>query len=338
MVQTALNRAGPAQDIETLLREELEVADRAMLNTRPILRHLLRNDDHSIFSDEVIARVRGMLHDVARQLVFALSEAAGAEATGTGAAGSQAAGHAEPQAGALEAGEELAGAFMDSPPMLGHVHALAIEWQLTQRLQTRLALDPVLSPLVQELISSNDPGTAATGMAMLAAQARFGQNQRRMELPLGELPGDLFHQALLTMRAHAADHAEAEGHAAAAEEVLRQRYEERRTRLGLTERLITALRGEAARALSIENAGIALFLTALAIGSGQDRDDVVMTTTESQPARLALSLSACGLKADAVASQFVALHPDISLPEEFGALRPDQAAALLAQAADDAGR
>lgn len=319
MVQTALHRASPAQDIEALLREELEVADRAMANTRPILRHLLRNDDHSIFSDEVIARVRGMLHDMARQLVIAVAEAAG---------------QPDPQVWAQDAGDELIAAFMDSPSLLGHVHALAIEWQLTQRLQTRIALDPVLSPLVQEMIASSDPGTAATAMALLAAQARFGQSQRRMELPLTELPGDLFHQALLTMRACLADHAATEAHAEKASDTLRQRYEERRSRLGLTERLITALRGEAARALSIENAGIALFLTALAIGSGQDRDATVMITTESQAARLALSLVASGLKADAVAAQFLALHPDFDLPEELEHLRPDQAAAMLSQAAD----
>lgn len=329
MVQTAPKGAAAPQDIEHLLRTELEAADTAFANTRPILRHLLRNDDHSIFSDQIVARVRGMLHDVARQLVVALAEAGDER---------------DPQAGAHEAAEELAGAFMENPAMLGHAHALAIEWQLTERLQTRLSLDPVLSPLVQEMISSGDPATSSSAMALLAAQARFGQSQRRMELPATELPGDLFHAALMTMHAHAADfsgdHAadHAESNAAKAEDALRKRYEERRSRLGLTERLITALRGDAARALSIEHAGVALFLTALAIGSGQDRDQVIMTTTETQTARLALSLAACGLKADAVAAQFLALHPDVDLPQGIEALLPDRAAAILSQAGEAAGR
>ena len=149
MVQTAPKAAAAPQDIEHLLSNELEAADAAFANTRPILRHLLRNDDHSIFSDQIVARVRGMLHDIARQLVVALRESGGER---------------DPQAGAHEAAEELAGAFMENPALLGHAHALAIEWQLTERLQTRLSLDPVLSPLVQEMISSGDPATSASAM------------------------------------------------------------------------------------------------------------------------------------------------------------------------------
>ena len=317
MVQTALHAASSAHDIEQLLQTELTAADAAMANTRPIMRHLLRNDDHSIFSDEIVARVRGLLRDIARQIVIALGEAAG---------------EADPQAWAHEASDELAAAFIDNPALLGHAHALAIEWQLCERLQTRLALDPVLPPLVQSLVASGDDEAAATAMAFIAAQARFGQNLRRMELPVTELPADLFRLVLTTMNAHLADSVEAGAHAASAEAALRLRHEERRSRFGLIERLITGLQGDAVRALSIEHAGISLFLTGLAIGSGQDRDTVALTTTESQLSRLALSLAACGLKADAVAAQFLALHPDITLPEGLDALRPDRAAAILSLA------
>ena len=61
-------------------------------------------------------------------------------------------------------------------------------------------IDPVLTGLVQELIASQDSGVSALAMQALAAQSRFVQSQRRMELPLGELPGDLFHKALLLMQ------------------------------------------------------------------------------------------------------------------------------------------
>lgn len=60
--------------IEALLREELFRADEAIVHQGPILRYLLRNDDSSIFSDDVIARVRGMVDDIARQLIDALDE------------------------------------------------------------------------------------------------------------------------------------------------------------------------------------------------------------------------------------------------------------------------
>ena len=320
MVQTALDGAAAANEIESVLRAELDGADRAMANTRPILRHLLRNDDHSIFSDEVIARVRGLIGSVAEQLVLAISEAAD---------------RPDPRAIDQEAVEHLFATLLDNPAMVAHAHALAVEWQLTERLQGRLALDPVLSPLLQSMIASGDATTSAMAMALLAAQARFTQSQRRMELPLGELPPDLFYAALVTLRVHSADDPGAEPHAARAEEALRMRYEERRSRLGLIERLITALRGEAERALSLEEAGVAIFLTALSVGSGHGRDAAVLTTSESQAARLALALTACGLKADAVAAQFLALHPAIGLPAGMAALRPDRAAAILADAGEN---
>ena len=53
--------ASPADTVETVLREELAHGD-AMLGTiTPILRHLLANDDHSVFGDEIVARVRAMI-------------------------------------------------------------------------------------------------------------------------------------------------------------------------------------------------------------------------------------------------------------------------------------
>lgn len=323
MVQTAQDDAAAAEAIEATLQGELRLADAAMANTRPILRHLLLNDDHSIFGDEVIARVRGLLQDVARQLVVSLAEAAEER---------------DAQAWAHEESGELAGAFLESPVMVAHAHALAVEWQLTERLQARAALDPVLSPLLQAVIASNDASLSAMAMALLASQARFTQHSRRMELPLAELPRDLFHHVLMTMRAYVGDGPADQAIAERADEALRQHYEERKSRLGLIERLITALRGEAERALSLENAGVAIFLTALAIGSGQDRDAATLCTAESQAARLALSLSACGLKADVVAAQFVTLHPDLNLPDGMHALRPDRAAAILSFAGGDADR
>lgn len=319
MVQTALDGAAAANDIELLLRAELATADRALANTRPILRHLLCNDDHSIFSDEVIARVRGLIGSVAEQLVRAVAEAAE---------------RPDPHVLDEEAFDHLFATLLDNQAMAAHAHALAVEWQLTERLQARLALDPVLSPLLQAMVASSDAGTSALAMSFLAAQARFTQAQRRMELPVTELPPDLFYAAMVTMRVQAADDPASAPYAARAEEAVRLRYEERRSRLGLIERLITALKGEAQQALSLEQAGVAIFLTGLAIGSGQDRDSATMTTSESQVPRLALALAACGLKADAIAVQFLALHPETSLPAGIAALRPDRAAAILAESGE----
>ncbi|MDP3906037.1 hypothetical protein [Novosphingobium sp.] len=299
--------------VEAALREDLAHGDALIGTIAPILRHLLANDDHSLFSDEIIARVRGMMHDVARQLLDALGAAAGQP-------------DARDHPG--DAYDAMVYGFISDPAFLAHTHALALEWQLTERLQARLALDPVLSPLVQALVASADGATGATAMALLAAQARFVQNQRRMQLPLSELPADLLHAALQALRTHQGAE---EVHRVAAETAVRVQYDESRSRLGLIARLIAGMGGGATAALSITHAGAAMFLSALSLASGQSRDTAVLSTNEGQLARLALALRASGLKPQAVEEQFVSLHPEVSLPEGFEVLGADRAAALLAR-------
>lgn len=309
-VTLAPSPVGPS--VEDVLREELNHGD-AMLGTiAPILRHLLTNDDHSLFSDEIVARVRGMMDHLARQLLDALDEA-GAETSDRN--------HGDDVVGRVMA--EL----VERSALLTHVHALAIEFHLTERLQARLSLDPVLSPLLQSLIAASDGNVSGASMALLATQARFVQAQRRMQLPLGELPADLFHAALQALRAIEADDAAT----AIAETALKAQYDEGRSRLSLLSRLVLGMGGGATAALSVTHAGVALFLSALSLGSGQDRDLTILATNEAQLARLALALRAAGVKADAIEEQFLSIHPDISLPEGFSQLGADRAAALLAR-------
>lgn len=312
----------PAANPEAVMRDELAHGDAMIGTIAPILRHLLANDEHSVFSDAIIARVRGMLADVARQ---ALTETAAA------------AGEPDQRDHPPEQVAELTQGLISHSAFLSHVHALALEWQLTERMQARLALDPVLSPLLQALIASSDPAVAAMAMALLAAQARFATSQRRMQLPLSELPGDLLHAALLAMRGQAGGDAAAQAAALQAEHAIRGRFDESRSRLGLVARMVNGMGGGATAALAITHAGVGIFLSALSLASGQDRDMTVLATNEGQLARLALALRAAGLKQQAVEEQFVSLHPDVALPEGFDQLGSDAAAALLARAASFAG-
>lgn len=321
MARTATTASQPGS-IEALLRQELRHADQALIHMGPILRHLLRNDDSSIFSDEVVARVRGMFHDLARQLVQALADAAG---------------NADGAVWLQEVTDELAGALSENQALLPHVHALAIEWQTTERLQVRLALDPVLTPLLQEQISSADTAIAGLGMNLLAAQARFGQSTRRMQLPLAELPGDLHHIALMTMRSlFAGDHT-SNAHAELAEAALRVRHAQAPGRIELLSRLIGAMGAEAVSALSLDQAGVALFVTALGMGSDQPREAAIMCMTESQMPRFALSLAASGADDVVMASAFFALYPETALPAGIAELRPDRATAILSGGGSEAG-
>lgn len=302
--------------VESLFGDELAAADLALANVSPILRHLLGNDDHALFSDRIVAQVRAQIEDLARQLAMSLEAAMG---------------HADARERADDTAPQIAAALIDSPAILTHAHALALEAQLAERLATRLSLDAVLSPLLQALIASAEPNTAATAMALLAAQARFVQAQRRGELPLAELPGDLLHAALLIMREHAAGDDPARNRIAGVlEAAIRGNFDEAANRLGLLHRLVGGMSGGAIAALDVGHAGVALFVTALGLGAGLERDSAVLATSEAQLPRLALALLASGAKPAAVEQQFVALHPEIALPDGFETLRADRAAALLA--------
>lgn len=298
------------QRAEEMLQAGLAEADAALDTRNPILRHLLANDDNSLFSEEIVARVRGMLDNIALQLVCPSAPFPTVDP-------------------AIVA--EFGSALLGNAELLEHLHVLALEWQLAERLQAEAGIDPVLSPLLQALISSGDGGKAAAAMSVLAAQARFMQSVRRMELPVTELPGDLFYSVLIAREALVPDISV--GAADTEDAYLRNRFDESRTRIGLLAQLVTGMGNGAIAALCVEHAGAAFFISALAVCSGQARDLAVLATTEPQSARLALTLRAAGLKPEDVKEQMLAFLPDISLPSDFESLRPDQASALLAASA-----
>jgi hypothetical protein len=297
--------------VEDMLGEALARADHAAGTVVPILRHVLSSEDNSLFGDEIVARIRGMVRHIAVQLLD--RQAGGGEETF----------HAEHGGDRVA---RLSDHLIDDGPLVSHLHALALETQLADRLHVRFGTDPVLTPLLQSQVASANPEQAALAMRFLAAQARHGQSQRRMKLPLLELPGDHLHRALVAMQALDA-HAEAD--AGDAVQSVRRDYDEAATRLGLAARLLLGMGASAIEALSINHAGAALFTSALAIGTGMDRDSAVLTTHETQAARLALALRATGVKASLVRDQCLTLHPDLDFPEQFDRIGPDRAAALL---------
>ena len=312
MDDTVMTQSSEAP-VEAILRDELAHGDVVLGTIGPVLGHLLANHDHSLFSDEIVSRVRGMIGDISRQMLTAQAEAAE---------------EFDPRSYAERWQGRLTQALLTNARLVAHCHALALEWQLTARLESRNAIDPVLSPLLQALVASDDAPTAATAMAALAAQARFAQRQRRMELPLGELPAEHFQQALTAwLEQVEAEDAKA---AMAAASKLRENYDESAGRLGLLGRLVHGMGAGALAALSISHAGAAIFLSALAAASHQERELAVIATNDRQLARLALALRAAGLKPKDIEEQFLYIHPDVSLPEGFDALRADRAMELLA--------
>ena len=301
------------------LRHALLQGDAMLAGIEPILAHLLSAPDHSLFSDEIVARVRGMLADLARQVLREQAEATGEKGR---------------DAFAERHGEPLAEHFQASRALLSHCHALAIEWQLTERLEAQMGLDPVLSPLMQRLVAASESSVSSTAMAALAAQARFAQAQRRMELPLGELPGDLLHQMLLAWRRYCGE--TRSDAVQRAETKLRQSYDESKGRLSLFARLVGGQEG--ASALVLEEAGAGLFFTALAARSGQDRELAVLSSHGRQTVRLALGLRAAGLEPRRIDEVLLHIHPGAAPVAGLDAIDPDRARGMLLDAAHRIGR
>lgn len=300
------------QPVDAVLRAELARGDMALSTLTPVLTHFLNTQDRSLFSDSIVARVRGMLRSAAFRLLRVEAEEIGAN---------DAFAYAEGRADAL--GEELA----RNAAFLAHCHALAIEWQLADRLRSRNGIDPVLSPLIQSLVASEDAELADAAMGTLAAQARFIEQQKRMEMPLAELPEDQFLHLLAAWRSQREDVSE-DLAATVAARVGRMRAENE-ARLSLLGRTVARLGTRVDVALSLTHAGVALFLTALARRAGQERDIAVVSTNDRQLTRFALSLRAAGLSAAEARAQLRCLHPDASMPTAIDQVSNAEARALL---------
>ena len=300
------------QQVDASLRAELARGDMALSTLTPVLTHFLNTRDRSLFSDSIVARVRGMLRSASYRLLRIEADEIGANDVFA---------YADARADTLA--EELA----CHAGFLGHCHALSIEWQLADRLRSRNGIDPILSPLLQSLIATGDAELSDAAMGTLAAQARFIEQQKRMEMPLAELPEDQFANFISVWRRQREDLSE--DLASTVEARIRQMRAENEARLSLLERTAAGLGGRADAALSLTHAGAALFLTTLARKAGQERDIAVVATNDRQLVRFALSLRAAGLSPAEMRAQLRCLHPDAVMPAAVAQVSRADARALL---------
>lgn len=297
--------------VEAILKNDLARGDRALRSVAPIVAHLLDISGPAIVTDALVARVRGMLTDLSMQLLHACDPERSAGAA------------------SVENVDALSDGLSRNTALLDHLHAVALEGHIAERLERQVALDPVLSPLLQELIASDQAAIAELAMKALAAQSRFMQSQRRMGLALGELPSELFLSLLVD--------AKATGVVAAIEgskrslKSLRKSYDEGVGRLGLLARLALSMRGGAVAALNLEHAGMALFTSALAMLTQQSRDLAILSCHEQQTTRLALALRAAGLEQSAIEAQFVTLGRVEAPPPDISGIASERAKEMLGQ-------
>ncbi|MFM7402898.1 MAG: hypothetical protein ACKO1N_02140 [Erythrobacter sp.] len=300
---------GADHAVEAILKAGLARETRALASVVPVLRHFLGSDAHGLLSEAVLARVQGMILDLAAQLLAAQAGYDPATRAPT----------SDPAAI-----DRLAEALLADDTLLAFCHALAAEGLIAERLHQRHALDPVLSPLLQELIAAEDTGVASLAMSTLAAQSRFVQAQRRMELPLGELPAELFHALVARIGAGSAGMAR-----------LQTDYDEATSRLGLLARLVTAMRRGALAALGLDHAGMALFASAIASATRRPRAAAVLACYEGQGTHLALMLRAAGLAPAAIERELLLIEPAARLPRLLADCSAEQALALLAAGGPD---
>ena len=225
--------------VDGILLDELARGERALRSVAPIIAHSLASDGPILVSDAIIAQVRGSLWDICGQLL----------------------GSANNDVQDQQAGQSARQAMIDrlagDGAIVQHLYALALEGSITQRLRSRGGIDPVLSPLLQELIASQQAITAELAMSVLAAQSRFVQSHSRMEQPLTELPSDIlarvlrqFEQADLGLPAEQIDGAIAS---------VKVQFDEGASRLGLLARLMSSLHGGAIAALDLGSCGNGAF-------------------------------------------------------------------------------
>lgn len=284
----------PADPPENPLRAALARGDRLVARSNPALFHLLAAEDHALLDEAVIAQVSGMMAHIAMQL-------------------------------SPDDSEDVRKALIALEPLRAHVHALALEWRLSVRLEDERALDPVLSIGIQGLIGTEPAETASLAMATLSAQARFAQSQRRLQLPLGELPAELFHASLLATREICRERF------VERERELRAGFEEGVGRLALLARLVSEAGAFASRLLDIEKAGVALWLSILSHTVGETRDRICLAAADPHFGRLLLTLRAAGLAPGEAERQVLLVDPDAALPRGLHDVGTREAALWLAE-------
>jgi len=303
-----IDRIGQSS-VEDLMSDELTRANRTLGGVSAVIALKLECPGEALVSDAIVARLRGMLQHLATQALTAAS-------TKTA--------DVRPDQVAID---ELADRFRDDKAILSHLYALAMEGHLAERLERRSAIDPVQSPLLRELIGSDRPSTSGLAMEMLASQSRFIQTQRRMNLPMDELPAELFADLLEQVEASLAEFGTS--FSASGLSALRARYDEGATRLGLLARVMAVGREAPIVALQIEHAGLALFASGISELTGQPRELAILACHERPAARLALSLRAAGQSEDSIERQLYLLDRSEYDPVGIDAIAPDRAAAML---------
>lgn len=295
--------------VDAILRDEMARSNRALRSLAPVIAQMLDSDGPSLVTDAIVARLRGMMSDIARQLL-AVAVIEGSDAHST-----------------QDAKAQLVASFSSDEPLIDHLYAVALEGVLIEGLEKRASIDPVLSPLMQELIASKNPEVAQLAVAALAAQSRFTRNVGRMTHPIGELPQEILASVLDHL--HNLEPKLSKPQIAKAIAKTKGEFDEGLGRIGLLARLCSTMHGGAIAALDLNHSGLALFVSAASSLTRTPRDSVVFACHEGQSVRLALILLAAGLTGERVEAQTSLLGARFALPSQIVGLSAADAVSAL---------
>lgn len=195
--------------------------------------------------------------------------------------------------------ESVLEALLDEPRLLSHLHALALEHALTERCAESLRIDPLLPPLVKELIGSPNQDVSELAAASLQAQLRHRQRMEKMRLSVEELPSELIGAVSKLAGQHGlvdADH-QHWFHSATVP-----------SRLSLFKLLVQTPEYPLKRRWDLRKAGVPLLFSALAVQSDSSFEEIAILMTNSQTAQLALTLFAINCSKKAAQCTLAALH------------------------------
>lgn len=304
---------------ESAVRDRLTQADKALKGAAPYMQFRVFGENQPFLSDEVVARVRGMLLDVANQFTAQLRGSANMTSFD------------EALTDTLT--NSLAVRLASVPAILEHAYAASCEWLVTMRMQARSNVDPVVSPLLQCMIADRGIATSQSAMQFLSAQTKYAQDQRRMKLPVAEMSAALLPLLYGVWRDVAEQYGVHYEEIVQAERAVEARTAGAMSRTNTISRFLTDVGNS--RAFSALEAGVALFVSAIATATKQHRDSVVMAMNEESPVRFALMLRAAGLSTNGIEEQFLAIRAETGQLSGVEMLPQDRAAHILSHVTKD---
>lgn len=289
------NASLSAADTQAAIRLQLARGEAIAEAAEAAMRSSLAHAGASLVSAEATARVASMLRCIALRVLAADGG----------------------QQGSVDLVQEFVSDLANNGALLRHLHALALEFALGERLRTRFLLDPVAPPLLIGCLAG-EGDRAIAARRVLQMQAASVEAQRRMEVAPADLPRSIVSSAL-AIPGRATD-----------ESLLSWCSEDRAARPALLAELLGATDK---RVRGVLEMGPALFLTAVASASGRERTEVALATAPGQQVRLALILSAAGMEAESIERELTIVYGATTpLPAGLALAEPDAAVALLRKA------